>query len=313
MKYFNKNRIFVSILLVTLFYILIVLFSDFDKIKTNYQNFNIYYFLPILPILFFSMFCRSLIQRYLLKKINIPISIKSSFLIFLGGYSMIMTPGGIGLMIKSFLIQKKYKYDISKSTPLVLTERFYDIFAVEIIILFTLFWFYSITSIILAIILGLGLSIAILFIKNKKLNHLFLKIICKLKILPNDEDVKIIFLDSLQKLFELKLFIKMSLIITGLVLFEGIIIFLSFKIFSIDVEYIESIQIYYSSMLLGALSLLPAGIGAIESLFVFLLSEKNISLDLATSTILLIRFVTIWLLSAIGILISLKILSKQKN
>ena len=310
MKYFNKNKIFVSILLVTLFYVAIVLFSDFDKIKTNYQNFDILYFLPILPILFFSMFCRSLVQRNLLKKINICISIRSSFLIFLGGYSMIMTPGGVGLMIKSFLIQKKYKHEISKSIPLVLAERFYDIFAVEVIILFTLFWFFSITSIILAILLGVGLSIVILFIKNKKLNHLFLRIITKLKIIPDDQEHKAFFLDSLQKLFEIRIFIKMSLIITGLVLFEGIIIFLSFQIFSINVEYIESIQIYYSSMLLGALSLLPAGIGAIESLFVFLLSEKNISLDLATSTILFIRFITIWLLAGIGIIISLKFFSK---
>ena len=74
--------------------------------------------------------------------------------------------------------------------------------------------------------------------------------------------------------------------------------------------YIESIQIYYTSMLLGALTLLPAGIGAIEGIFIVLLSEKNISLHLATSIILFMRFVSIWLLSAIGIIISLKYFSK---
>jgi glycosyltransferase 2 family protein len=310
MKYVNKNRIFISILLITLFYIIFIFYSDFDKIKTNYQNFNILYFLPVLPILFFSMFCRSLVQRYLLKNINIQISIKSSFLIFLGGYSMIMTPGGVGLIIKSYLIQKKYGHKISKSIPLVFAERFYDILAVEIIILSTLFLFFSITSVILSILLGIGICTAILFIKVKKFNSFFLSIITKLKIIDDDQNSKELFLETIQKLFKIKFFIKISIIIAGLTFFEGIIIFLSFQIFNIDIGYIESIQVYYTSMLLGALSLLPAGIGAIESLFVFLLSEKNISLDLATSTILFIRFITIWILAGIGIIISLKFFSK---
>lgn len=310
MKHINKNRIFISILLVTLFYIIFIFYSDFDKIKINYQNFDIFYFLPVLPILFFSMFCRSLIQRHLLKIMGVQISIKSSFLIFLGGYSMIMTPGGVGLIIKSYLIQKKYGYKISKSIPLVFAERFYDILAVQIIILVTLFSFFSITSIILSILLGIGLGAVILFIKNKKLNHFFLSIVTKLKIIDDDQANKEEFLETIHKLFEIKIFIKISAIITGIVFVEGVIIFLGFQIFNINIDYIESIQVYYTSMLLGALSLLPAGIGAIESLFVFLLSEKNISLDLATSTILFIRFVTIWLLSAIGIIISLKFLSK---
>jgi len=106
MKHIKKNRIFISILLVTLFYIIFTIFSDIEEIKNDYQNFNVFYFLPILPILFLSMFFRSLIQKYLLKKLGIDISTKSSFMIFLAGYSMIMTPGGIGLIIKSYLMEK---------------------------------------------------------------------------------------------------------------------------------------------------------------------------------------------------------------
>ena len=78
MKHIKKNRIFISILLVTLFYIIFTIFSDIEEIKNDYQNFNVFYFLPILPILFLSMFFRSLIQKYLLKKLGIDISTKSS-------------------------------------------------------------------------------------------------------------------------------------------------------------------------------------------------------------------------------------------
>lgn len=310
MKYINKNRIFISILLVTLFYVGFTIFSDVDKIKNDYQNFNLFYFLPILPILFLSMFCRSLIQKYLLKKLGMDISVKSSFLIFLGGYSMIMTPGGVGLIIKSYLIEKKYGYKISKSIPLVFAERFYDVLAVQVIILMTLFLFFSEISLILSIISISGLSLGVFLIKNKKFNYVIIKIATKLQIIGDDLDEQEKFLDGLKIIFEFKLFLKISIIITAIVFFEGIIFYLSFQIFGINMGYIESIQIYYTSMLLGALTLLPAGIGAIEGIFIVLLSEKNISLHLATSIILFMRFVSIWLLSAIGIIISLKYFSK---
>jgi glycosyltransferase 2 family protein len=310
MKHIKKNRIFISILLITLFYIIFTIFSDIDKIKNDYENFNIFYFLPILPILFLSMFFRSLIQKYLLKKLDIDISIKSSFMIFLGGYSMIMTPGGVGLIIKSYLIEKKYGHKISKSIPLVFAERFYDVLAVQIIILMTIFVFFLEISIILSIISISALSLAVFLIKNKKFNHIIIKITTKLKILSDNQDEQEKFLEGLQIIFELKLFLKMVIAITAIVLFEGIIFYLSFQIFGINIEYVEAIQTYYTSMLLGALTLLPAGIGAIEGIFVILLSEKNTSLHLATSVILFMRFISVWLLSAIGIIISLKYFSK---
>ena len=231
-------------------------------------------------------------------------------MIFLAGYSMIMTPGGIGLIIKSYLIEKKYGHKISKSIPLVFAERFYDVLAVQVIILTTIFSFFLEISIILSIVCISGLSLTIFLIKNKKFNYIIIKIATKLKILSDNQDEQQKFLEGLQIIFESKLFLKISMIIIAIAFFEGIIFYLIFQIFGINIGYIESIQTYFTSMLLGSLTLLPAGIGAIEGIFVILLSEKNISLHLATSVILFMRFISIWLLAVIGIIISLKYFSK---
>ena len=310
MKQINKNKIFISILLITIFYILLTIFSDIDKIKVDYQNFNIFYFLPILPILFLSMFLRSILQKHLLKKLDIEIPLKSSFLIFLGGYAMIMTPGGVGLIIKSYFLKKKFGYKISQSLPLVFAERFYDVLAVQIIILFSLISFRSDISIILSIVIIIGLILILSIIKINKLNWILLSLAKKFKIIDDEQNNNTYFLNSIKTLFEFKFFIKISLIVLAIVFFEGIIFYLSFNIFGISISYVESLQIYYTSMLLGSITFLPAGVGAIEGVFVILLSEKNVPLHLATSTILFIRFVSIWLLSGIGALISIKMLFK---
>jgi len=180
------------------------------------------------------MFFRSLIQKYLLKKLGIDISVKSSFMIFLGGYSMIMTPGGMGLIIKSYLIEKKYGHKISKSIPLVFAERFYDVLAVQVIILTTLFLFFSEISLILCIISISGLSLGIFLIKTKKFNYIIIKIATRLQIIGDDPDEQQKFLDGLQIIFEFKLFLKISIIITTIVFFEGAIFYLSFHIFGIN-------------------------------------------------------------------------------
>ncbi|MCX5930869.1 MAG: flippase-like domain-containing protein, partial [Cyanobacteria bacterium] len=57
-----------------------------------------------------------------------------------------------------------------------------------------------------------------------------------------------------------------------------------------------------SAGLLGALSLLPGGLGSTEAGTVGLLSLQGISLSAATSATLLIRLMTLWFATALGAL-----------
>lgn len=294
-----QHKIVITVISIVLFYAVFAIYSDMEKIKEFYQKIDIHYIIPIFPILIFSMFLRSLLQRFILDIMGIKISIKQSYLLFLAGLSMVITPAGSGQMIKSHFIQKKFGHPISKSLPLIFAERFYDFLAITIILSCTMIFNYSLVSLIMIIISSALLLILVLLIRSTKLSNLFKTIMKKIPIM-NKLISNTNFEYSLNKIFKLDIICK-ALFLTMLVtLLEGFVIYIDFLAFHIDFGYLTSIQIYYTSILFGSLSFIPGGVGITEGSFVALLTQKHLTLGFATALIIFIRLTTIWFATAIG-------------
>ena len=214
---------------------------------------------------------------------------------------MMVTPFGSGQVIKSHFIEKKYGYHLSKSLPLVFGEKFNDIISFLVIISATLFFTYSFESIILVILFTILICIFLLLIKSKKFSTLILRIMKKLPILNKKQPE---FVLEGNVLFESKTGAKTIPFTIVILLLEGTVVYFGFLAFNINLGYIESIQIFYTSILLGTLSFLPGGVGATEGVFVALLVNKNYELELATSLIIFIRLTTIWLATFLGFITS---------
>ena len=71
----------------------------------------------------------------LLKEVDVKISLKTGFLLFISGLSMIVTPGGSGELIKSYYLKKKFNHKISKTFPTIIFERLFDLVSVSMILL----------------------------------------------------------------------------------------------------------------------------------------------------------------------------------
>ena len=120
-------------------YIAIIFYSDYQEFSKRIIDINLV-FLPL--ILFFhtlSIVVKAFRQKVLLSGIGIDLNFKENFLIFLGGLSMIITPAGLGSMIKSQFLKKNHGHSISKTMPIVLIEKFNDaLAAITIVSIFTL-------------------------------------------------------------------------------------------------------------------------------------------------------------------------------
>jgi len=175
------NKVIIVIILSVLFYVLIVLFSDFEEFSKQAQNVD-FKFLPlILSLIFSSIIIKSLRQCFLLKKIGITITIKESLKLFIAGLSMLITPGGSGELIKSQFLKNHYNYSRSKTVPYIFVERFHDLIAIVIIILSSLVFIQSIESGILVTIAILLIVIIFLAINQRKLLKWFQSKIEKIK------------------------------------------------------------------------------------------------------------------------------------
>jgi uncharacterized protein (TIRG00374 family) len=70
--------------------------------------------------------------------------------------------------------------------------------------------------------------------------------------------------------------------------------------FNLNFDIIFSTFSMYSSLLLGVLTMIPAGVGVTEVSFVEILKSEGVDTAVSTSLVILFRLVTIWFLTALG-------------
>ena len=141
-------------------------------------------------------------------------------------------------------------------------------------------------------------------VRNKRILGITFKIFSKIKFLKNILPDESIFSESFKNIFKPKILFVSSLTILVSFVLEGIVIYFGFLSFGVDLGFIKSIQFYYTSILYGALSFVPAGLGITEGSLAAFLSTEIQSIALITSIIIFIRLTTIWFSSSLGIIIA---------
>jgi len=285
---------------ILIFYVIFIAYSDFQEFSINISQFDFSYLPIILAFVFLGIMIKSLRQQLLYKQIGVFISFKTGILLFISGLSMEATPGGSGELIKSYYLKKKFGYPLAKTFPTVIMERLLDLTGIAGILLIVglLLDNYSIISLMLILLSTLSLIFA--SGKKKKLFNFLLSIIEKIPILKKQASS---FSESYQVFGELtsgKIMTK-TLGLSFLVwMTDAIMIYFIFIGFNLNFDIIFSTFSMYSSLLLGVLTMIPAGIGVTEVSFVEILRGEGVDTATSTSLVILFRLVTIWFLTVLG-------------
>ena len=285
---------------VLIFYVIFIAYSDFQEFSINISQFDFSYLPIILAFVFLGIMIKSLRQQLLYKQIEVCISFKTGILLFISGLSMEATPGGSGELIKSYYLKKKFGYPLAKTFPTVIMERLLDLTGIAGILLIVglLLDNYNIISLMLILLSTLSLIFA--SGKKKKLFNFLLSIIEKIPVLKKQVAS---FSKSYQVFGELtsgKIMTK-TLGLSFLVwMTDAIMIYFIFVGFNLNFDIIFSTFSMYSSLLLGVLTMVPAGIGVTEVSFVEILRGEGVDTAISTSLVILFRLVTIWFLTVLG-------------
>ena len=295
---FDNRIIWVVIASVGL-YGVFLFFSDFNIISEQISNFK-YEFLPLI-LLLVSISWTPLLVRWqiLLKKNDINIPIKKSFLLFLGGMSMTITPGHVGELIKSQLIKTIYNIPRTKTAPIIFVEKFYDLTGAIIASIIGIIILGMDTNLIL---ISVSILIVIIFlIYYRPIFEFILKRVTKTKFFSK-------YSENISDSYEIvrnSTTPQISSISFGLSVLYWIIIsvavhfiLLSFGIESISV--LKTISIYSSSVIIGAISFIPGGLGITEGSLIGLFSLEGIDVSLALILSVMIRILTMWYSVSIG-------------
>lgn len=295
-----KKKLLISIAITGLFYLAFTIYADFSQVLAAFEKFN-WLLLPLLLLFsFLNYLTRFLKWDYYLSVINVKLKKVDSLSIFMSGLVMSVTPGKLGELLKSFLVKKVCNEPVSKTAPIIFAERITDFLSLLII------------ALIGANIYGYGGSITlgisaffivlIVIISNKKIALMFLKFLEKIKFL-NKYLINIhTAYESSYRLLKPKPLLMMtfiSLISWGFECLGYYVILLNF-----DIEFgiLWASFNYCFSTILGAISMLPGGLGLTEGSLTFILMQKDVPKDIAVATTFLIRVVTLWFAVLVGII-----------
>ena len=213
---------------------------------------------------------------------------------------MIVTPGGSGELIKSYYLKKNFGYPLAKTFPTVIVERLQDLTGITGILLIVGVLLENYNVILLMLLLLFTVSLIFASGKKKKLFNFLLSILEKIPILKKQAPS---FSESYQVFGELtssKIMTKTLSLSFFVWMTDAIMIYLIFMGFNLNFDIIFSTFSMYGSLLLGVLTMVPAGVGVTEVSFVEILRSEGVDIGISTSLVILFRLVTIWFLTVLG-------------
>ena len=293
------NRLILILIAVVAIYAIFLFISDYNIISEKISNFKINY-LPLILLLVSASWVPLIIKwHFLLKNCEIDIPLTKSILVFLSGTAFEITPGQIGALMKSQILKTIYNIPRTKTAPIVLVEKVYDLIGAIL------------ASIIGIIILGvypyliviaiLVLAVIFFFMYYRPASELFFKRITKLKFFSKyieniSESYK-----TVQKSTNVKVAtvcILLAVTYWFIISAAAYYILIGFDINILD--YLKVLAIYVTSILLGAISFIPAGIGITEGTLAGLLTLEGIGVSAALILSVMIRILTLWYSVGVG-------------
>ena len=296
------NRLILVLVAVVGIYAIFLFISDYNIISEKISNFKINY-LPLI-LLFVSASWIPLIIKWhlLLKNCEIHVPLKKNILVFLSGAAFEITPGQIGVLIKSQILKTSFNIPRTRTVPVIFIEKVYDLVGAIL------------ASIIGIIILGiepyliiiaiLVLTIIFFFMYYRPASKLFFERITKTKFFSKYVENISEFDKVIQKSTNVKIATTCILLAVTYWFIISAAVYYTLIAFDINIlDYLEVLAIYATSVLLGAISFIPGGIGITEGSITGLFTLNGIDVSTALILSIMIRIFTLWYSVGLGFIL----------
>jgi uncharacterized protein (TIRG00374 family) len=295
-----RNSILLSALGGLAVFVALSIYANIDAVIQAFAQFQWLYIPLILALTFANYMLRFYKWDYYLRKIGVRLKFKDSFMVFLSGLSMAITPGKIGEVFKSYLLKRLNNTAVSRSVPVVFAERVTDVLSLLILaaISFSVLQYgKEVLLITLAILIVLIIGIQSAPIRKRLLA------VCRHIPLINKLS------DHLRTGFETAyvLFKPVNLTVATLISvvswgFECLATYFTLVAFGVSASVLLSTFVFSFSSLFGAISMIPGGLVVAEGSFAGLLIMAGIAKGTAASATMIIRFCTLWFGVIVGLI-----------
>jgi uncharacterized protein (TIRG00374 family) len=241
--------------------------------------------------------------RWLLfsRAMGVSVPAASNALFYVAGFAMTTTPGKLGEALRLWLLRRAYGCRYGDTAGLLIADRLWDAVAMSAVLCASVAWLaaYVWISLAAAAIVG-GVTLLCL---NPSL------LLAGLTIAAGRVRGRRRLFAALRRSFrKLKLLARPDIFGAGLLLgvagwlAEGISLYVLLHALGIALPPMTCVFVFAFSMIVGAISILPGGLGSTEASMAGLLAYQGVPLQTAIVATAVVRVTTLWFAVALGML-----------
>ena len=296
-----RRNLILALALGVAVYLVLFIISGFENLREALGNFNLVLVPAILGLVSLSYVGRFFRWLYYLRLLKVSVPLRINAAIFASGLSMTISPGKLGEVLKSVFVRQAAGAPVARTAPAVVAERATDGTGMVA-------W-----GFLGALALGLGPTTLVVFLvvaafgiavlRSKRLSLRVERTLGKLPLLDRFTPHLGDFHTASNELLATRPLVTgtvISFLSWGL---ECLGVYLCTVGLDVDRPFLLVVFVFATSSLVGVLSMLPGGIGAVEAgLTGQFVAVAGLSTELAVALTLLIRLATLWFATLLGIL-----------
>ncbi|AKV01765.1 hypothetical protein AKJ09_08428 [Labilithrix luteola] len=307
----NIRRILVAMLLGVAVYGGFVVYSGLDKISASLEIFHFSAFAAACALAFGNYVVRFLKWEFYLSRLEIRgVGKLDSFLTFLSGFVLTVTPGKVGEVFKSLVLHETHGVPMTKTAPIVVAERATDVIGIVVLIVIGSLGFSG--GLVWAAV-GAALVLALLVIvANRNLSLALIGVVGRLpgklgRIAPKLEAAY----DSLAMMLRPRNLLLPSLLSSAAWMLECLALWVILVGFRLSTSIPLAMFFYATSTLIGAIIPVPGGLGVTEGSLMAQMTELgHVERGIAAAAMILVRFATLWFAVVVGF-VALSLLKRR--
>jgi glycosyltransferase 2 family protein len=280
-------------------YFLFLVLTDWKVVVKVISNIPFITWVTLIAMTIVAISFRFVRWHFLLKYQKLGIPVKFNFTVYLAGFALITTPGHIGENVRAlFLKPLNVKY--SQSFATFLSERVLDLIVLNLVSAITVMNIPGYQDLFIIFVLATLVVILLIYtefaqyclkiVPIKKLQNILTNLHVKVKILLQGKQFFYPFIATL---------IAWSL--------QAVAFIIIINTMELNINTSLTIGIYCISILVGAFSFMPGGIGTTEAAMTFMLINIGVDPATAVAASLVSRVTTLWVAVALGIIMMLKL------
>lgn len=293
------RRVVVVSAIAMMFYVALTIWSGLDRLQGALSRFQTATYLPaVVGFVILGWLLRALRWHYYVRYLSLPVPLVDSILAFLASFALTATPGKAGEMVKAGLLRSRYSVAMSDTAGIFLIERLGDLLAVLALAAGGLVLFADVRLYFLVCLVGVG-GITIFITHERLYRPVFSRLVCVPRLKSTADKLLELFNIGHSLLRTVPFAVGLGIAIVSWAC-EALAFHLILGGFGIRFPLLTSFSIYGVSTVIGALSMLPGGVGGVEAAMLLLLTALGANTASAVAAILLVRFSTLWLISLLG-------------